>query len=84
MATPDAYLPDTHGYQSQQGPYTISELKDRKFRIRPPSNDNPSDDDPPSDSIVLDVKACIDDRTNSTTAAGYTARSHLIEVTFSA
>ncbi|KAM0895336.1 hypothetical protein ACQ4PT_023911 [Festuca glaucescens] len=76
MATTDE---DPDVYQSQ-GPHYISTLRDRKFRIRPPSN--PIDDDPPPDSIVLDTKAYLDDRTNSSTADGYTAAGHRIKVTF--
>jgi hypothetical protein len=64
-----------------QGPHYISTIRARKFRVRPPNN--PIDDkDPPPDSIVLDGKAYIDDRTNSSTADGYTAAGHRIKVTF--
>ncbi|KAM0895337.1 hypothetical protein ACQ4PT_023912 [Festuca glaucescens] len=70
---------DPAGHQSQ-GPHYISTLRDRKFRVRPPNN--PIDDDPPPDSIVLDTKAYLDDRTNSYTADGHTAAGHPIKVTF--
>jgi hypothetical protein len=76
MATTGGHLPDPPG----KGAHYISNLKDQKFRIRPPND--PSDNDSPSDSIVLDVKAYLDERINSSTATGYTADNNLIQVTF--